>query len=62
MTSYIITEITHDDRRIKPIVVNKKPTSHTGHLKSGTIWKANRYNGKRVLVRRFSNNELVLLI
>ena len=62
MTSYIITGINYNDKRIKPIVVDKKHTSHIGHLKSGTIRKANRYNGKRILVRRFSNDELVLLI
>ena len=59
---YVVTGITHNDIRIKPIFVyDNKPASHTGHLQSGTIWTWCRIRLKRKLVRRFTNNELILL-
>jgi len=58
---YVITGIAHTGVRIKPIFVDKKPASHTGHLQSGTIWTWCRIRLKRKLVKRFTNNELVLL-
>lgn len=62
MANYIITGVTHQGVRIKPILCTRKPAQHTGHLQSGTIWKAVRHGYTyRKLVRRFTNNELCLL-
>jgi hypothetical protein len=60
MSKYVVTGITYNGNRIKPIFVDKKPAQRTSHLSKGSIWKLDR-SGKRKLIRKFSNNELVLL-
>lgn len=58
---FIITGITFNDVRIKPIFVyDNKPSSHTSHLKSGTIWRWCRYRLRRKLFKKIKNSELDL--
>ena len=50
---FVITGITFNNVRIKPIwIYDNKPSSHTSHLKSGTIWKWCRYRLRRKLFQK----------